>query len=111
MGPLTSDPDRSVTTPAILLIPDINGFTQFVRATKVAHSRQIIEELLEKLIDANEIGLQVSEIEGDAILFYRLGPPPTANFQRVVRVFGFTALTIGLTLVVLIVYAMIFAYR
>lgn len=89
MGPLTSDPDRSVTTPALLLIPDINGFTQFVRATKVAHSRQIIEELLEKLIDANEIGLQVSEIEGDAILFYRLGPPPTADefFQQVLKMF------------------------
>ena len=39
--------------------------------TDVIHSQHIIEELLEILIDANEMNLQLSEIEGDAILFYK----------------------------------------
>ena len=68
----------SDTQPTLLFIPDISGFTQFVHETEIAHSQHIIEELLELLIDANEIGLDVSEVEGDAILFYRKGGPPTA---------------------------------
>ena len=64
--------------PTLLFIPDISGFTEFVSETDMVHSRHIIEELLEELIDANEIGLKISEIEGDAILFYREGKAPTA---------------------------------
>jgi hypothetical protein len=84
-----SAPTTSLTEPALLFVPDISGFTQFVQATEIAHSRHIIEELLEKLIEANDIGLQVSEVEGDAILFYRFGPPPTAEafFQQVQKMF------------------------
>ncbi|MGI9627628.1 MAG: DUF2652 domain-containing protein [Longimicrobiales bacterium] len=62
--------------PQLLFIPDITGFSRFVHQTEIAHSQHIIEELLEALIDANEIGMTVSEIEGDAILFHRPGPPP-----------------------------------
>ena len=50
----------------LLFIPDISGFTQFVNETEIDHSRLIIQELLEILINANEIGLEISEIEGDA---------------------------------------------
>lgn len=84
-----SDPATNIAEPALLFVPDISGFTQFVKDTDIAHSRHIIEELLEKLIDANEIGLEVSEVEGDAILFYRFGPPPTAEefFQQVQKMF------------------------
>lgn len=64
--------------PTLLFIPDISGFTQFVNETEIKHSQHIIEELLEVLIDANELGLTVSEIEGDAILFYREGQAPTS---------------------------------
>lgn len=60
----------------LLFIPDISGFTRFVNETEIDHSRLIIQELLEALINANEIGLEVSEIEGDAILFYKFGEPP-----------------------------------
>lgn len=66
------------TQATLLFIPDISGFTRFVNETEIIHSRHIIEELLEVLIDADEIGLTVSEIEGDAILFYRDGRAPTA---------------------------------
>ena len=63
----------STPQPALLFIPDISGFTQFVNQVEMNHGQSIIQELLETLIDANIIGLQVSEVEGDAILFYRLG--------------------------------------
>lgn len=62
----------------LLFIPDISGFTKFVHETEVSHSEHIIKELLETLIDANEMDLEISEIEGDAILFYRKGRKPTA---------------------------------
>ncbi len=64
--------------PTLIFIPDISGFTKFVKSTEIAHSQHIVEELLELLIDANEMDLEISEIEGDAILFYRQGPKPTA---------------------------------
>jgi hypothetical protein len=60
----------------LLFIPDISGFTQFVNETEIDHSRVIIQELLEILINANQIGLEISEIEGDAILFYKFGDSP-----------------------------------
>lgn len=60
----------------LLFIPDISGFTKFVSESEIEHSRLIIQELLEVLINSNEIGLEISEIEGDAILFYRFGEPP-----------------------------------
>ncbi|HUF09752.1 MAG TPA: DUF2652 domain-containing protein [Rhodothermales bacterium] len=65
--------------PTLIFIPDIGGFTRFVKQTEITHSRHIIQELLEVLIDANEIDLVVSEIEGDAVLFYRSGKTPTAG--------------------------------
>jgi len=60
----------------LIFIPDISGFSRFVNETEIEHSRLIIQELLETLINANHIGLEVSEVEGDAILFYRFGDPP-----------------------------------
>ena len=60
----------------LLFIPDISGFTRFVNETEIEHSRLIIQELLEILINSNRIELQISEIEGDAILFYKFGDFP-----------------------------------
>lgn len=62
--------------PALLFIPDISGFTQFVNETELLHSQHIISELLEILIDSNHLNLQVSEIEGDAIFFFKVGEKP-----------------------------------
>ncbi|HMQ49276.1 MAG TPA: DUF2652 domain-containing protein [Saprospiraceae bacterium] len=73
-----SGADKHQPQPALIFIPDISGFTHFVSNTEIAHSKHIIEELLEILIEANTLGLHVSEIEGDAILFYRFGQAPTA---------------------------------
>ncbi|HTE27160.1 DUF2652 domain-containing protein [Flavitalea sp.] len=60
----------------LLFIPDISGFTEFVTNIELAHSHHIIHELIEVLIDENEMGLEVSEIEGDAVLFYKFGDLP-----------------------------------
>lgn len=40
-----------------------------------------------------------------------LDDPPTLLFTQVAKVFGSVALAVGFTLVVLIIYAMVFAYR
>lgn len=62
----------------LLFIPDISGFSKFINETEIQHSKHIIEELLQEIISANDIGLEISKIEGDAILFYRFGKAPTA---------------------------------
>lgn len=61
-----------MTQKAILLIPDISGFTEFVHHTALNHSKHIISELLELLIDSNIMGLELAEIEGDALFLYKL---------------------------------------
>ena len=73
----------------LLFIPDISGFTRFVNETEIQHSRLIIQELLELLINANQIGLEVSEIEGDAILFYKFGESPDLEdlYKQVEKMF------------------------
>ena len=73
----------------LIFIPDISGFTRFVNETEIGHSRQIIQELLELLINANQIGLEISEIEGDAILFYKYGEAPDLQelYKQVEKMF------------------------
>ena len=78
-----------MSTGGLLFIPDISGFTQFVEKTEIEHSQFIIKHLLEALINSNQLCLQVSEIEGDAILFYRFGNPPgsKAIYDQVEKMF------------------------
>jgi hypothetical protein len=73
----------------LLFIPDISGFTRFVSETEIDHSRRIVQELLEAVIEANQIGLEVSEVEGDAVLFFRFGALPDLRelSQQVERTF------------------------
>src|SRR5450432_3169534 len=73
----------------LLFIPDISGFTRFVNQTDIEHSRLIIQELLEVLINANQIGLEISEVEGDAILFYKFGECPQLEelYKQVEKMF------------------------
>ena len=73
----------------LLFIPDISGFTQFVNEVEIEHSRFIIQQLLEVLIQANELELEISEIEGDAILFYKFGEPQKleALYRQVEKMF------------------------
>ena len=64
---------------SLIFIPDISGFTSFVNETEVKHSKHIISELLELIIESDQLGLTVSEVEGDAILFYKEGSVPEVN--------------------------------
>ena len=56
---------------SLLFLPDISGFTEFVQSTEIEHSQHVISELLEVLIEANTQDLQLAEIEGDALFFYK----------------------------------------
>jgi hypothetical protein len=42
----------------LIFIPDISSFTRFVNEMEIGHSRTIIQELLEILINANRIGMR-----------------------------------------------------
>ena len=68
---------NSFLQPTLIFIPDISGFTHFINETEVEHSTHIIQELLEIIIESNTLNMTVSEIEGDAILFYRTGDEPS----------------------------------
>ena len=78
-----------MTNRGLIFIPDISGFTRFVNEVEIDHSRHIIQELLEVIINSNKIGLEVSEIEGDAILFYKYGDSPNLKevYDQVEKMF------------------------
>jgi len=63
--------------PTLLCIPDISGFTRFMGEIDFELSSKVVPSLLNKIIYSNEIGLKISEIEGDAVLFYKSGKLPT----------------------------------
>ena len=63
--------------PTLIFIPDISGYTNFINSVEIQHSTHIISELLEIILSANTLNLKVSEIEGDAVLFYRFGTEPS----------------------------------
>jgi len=59
----------------LILIPDLSGFTQFVKGISMDAGKSITRELLSEIIDNNTLDLDLSEIEGDAVLFYKVGQP------------------------------------
>jgi hypothetical protein len=58
-----------------IFIVDISGYTNFVKETQNAVGLLTVSKLLEEIISSNKLLFKVSEIEGDAILFYRYGKP------------------------------------
>jgi hypothetical protein len=68
---------ESAIQPALILIPDISGFTEYMSSSDKIHCRYIIAELLEVILNSNTLELSVSELEGDAVLFYKFGKPPS----------------------------------
>ncbi len=64
-----------MTENATILIPDISGYTEFLTKTALVHSSHIINELLDLIVTSNTLDFTLSEIEGDAVLFYRKGKP------------------------------------
>lgn len=83
--------DRDVLD-GLLFIPDISGFTELVHSTDVLTGKQITYELLSAVISQNELQLNISEVEGDAVLFYRYGQAPSLcelvqQYETMVRAF------------------------
>jgi hypothetical protein len=60
---------------ATIFIPDISGYTRFMSKTQLDHNAMILSMLIECLIACNKPEFTVSEIEGDAVLFYKPGAP------------------------------------
>lgn len=69
--PPTGPGTETAVRKGMVFIPDIGGFTQLVRNTDPVQGRTIIVELLSTLIDQNIMGLEIAEIEGDAVFFYK----------------------------------------
>lgn len=61
----------------MLMIPDLSGFTDFVINTNISIGKDITENLLKSIINSNTLSLEVSEIEGDAVLFYKYDKIPS----------------------------------
>lgn len=60
----------------LILIPDIIGYTEFVHGAELTHAQRIVSGLLEVLIDSAQPDLELCEVEGDALLYFRLGASP-----------------------------------
>lgn len=58
-----------------ICIVDISGYTTFVKETQNTIGLLSVSKLLQEIISANNSFFSISEIEGDAILFYRYGKP------------------------------------
>ncbi|MGB3464272.1 MAG: DUF2652 domain-containing protein [Cyclobacteriaceae bacterium] len=54
------------------LLPDISGFTKFLKETEISHSRHIIEELIAIIIRETKPRFRIVEVEGDALFLYQL---------------------------------------
>ena len=70
---------KAMENSTLIFIPDISGFTDFVNTTAIEHSQHIISELLEIIIETNYLGFEISEIEGDAVLFYKKDEIPNSE--------------------------------
>lgn len=86
-------PNKSDMRNGILFIPDISGYSRFVKETDATEGATVIASLLDALIGANRLAFEISEIEGDAILFYRHGKPYSVNlilrqFERMIKSFN-----------------------
>jgi hypothetical protein len=79
---LENDNNTAAIQPSLILIPDISGFTRYMHDSDNIHCRYIIAELLEIILNSNQLGLSLSELEGDAVLFYKFGHPP--SFKEII---------------------------
>ena len=52
-----------------IVLADISGYTEFIAATELEHSKEILAELLEQITFSVKHELSVAQIEGDALFF------------------------------------------
>lgn len=55
-----------------ILLADISGYTMFLTSSELEHARDIMSDLLEKVVTGTRPPFQVSKLEGDAVLSYGL---------------------------------------
>lgn len=79
MGLLKPPNQSALMGNSLLFIPDISGYTKFVQTTEIEHSLHVISELLEVLISSNIEGLELAEVEGDALFFFKEESVPSAD--------------------------------
>lgn len=76
----------------MVFIVDISGYSEFIDKVNSLDGVAVISRLFQAIIDENNLHLKISEIEGDAILFYRFGRPASAKqllsqFRRMLQQF------------------------
>jgi hypothetical protein len=64
----------------LICIPDLTGFTRFISDADISFSGKVVPSILKALISSNKSGFHLSEVEGDAVLFYTFEPFP--NLQQ-----------------------------
>jgi len=70
MGSRSDEPSAfSGLQEGALVLADISGYSAFVAKTEVDHSWSILHELLDTVVRSVEGRMDVSQVEGDAILF------------------------------------------
>lgn len=72
------------TTPVVLLLADISGYTQFMLSHEkaLAHSQMIIGGLMETLMRQIDHPLKIVELEGDALFLYAPKVGDAAAWER-----------------------------
>lgn len=83
--------------PAFFFLPDISGFTNFIQNTNLKEGARLIHDLLEVIIDSNILDLEIAEIQGDAIWFYKLGAPVSISELEKQTIKTFTDFQAALT--------------
>lgn len=74
----------------ILLIADISGYTNFMLANRntISKSQKIIIELINTIIKHLELPLEVSKIEGDAVLLYAIKSEDEEKWEETKKEIG-----------------------
>jgi len=83
--------DSVTAKPAILILADISGYTNFLIANNLHEERRselLIGELLEEIIRQAELPLKVSKLEGDAIFLYAFKPEGAEKRKKVEQQIG-----------------------
>lgn len=65
--------------PVFFCIPDITGFTKFMTSANNDFAHEIIPKILRMLVKSNILDMNIAEIEGDAIFFYKTGRMPAIS--------------------------------
>jgi hypothetical protein len=59
-------------TEGFMLIADITGYTAFLHESELEHARSSLRDLLDVLIEETRSPLEISRLEGDAVISYAL---------------------------------------